>query len=42
MVKFSAPKLKWKKGDMGVYRVIDNWTLKEPSFEEHILPHENI
>ena len=38
--KLPASKLKWKKGDIDVHKVLDNWTLKKPSFEEHILPHE--
>ena len=25
---------------MDVHRVLDNWTLTQPSFEKHILPHE--
>ena len=25
---------------MDVHRVLDNWTLKHPSFKKHILPHE--
>ena len=40
MTKLPASKLKWKKGDIDVHKVLDNWTLKEPSFEEYILPHE--
>ena len=40
MTKLPASKLKRKKGDIDVHKVLDNWTLKEPSFEEHILPHE--
>ena len=39
-MKLLAPKLKWKKDDMDVFRVLDNWTLTHPSFEKHILPHE--
>ena len=40
MIKLLAPKLKWKKGDMDLRKVLDNWTLTHPSFKKHILPHE--
>ena len=39
-MKVLAPKLKCKKGNMDVHRVLNNWTLTHPSFEKHILPHE--
>ena len=39
-MKLLVSKLKWKKGNMDVHRVPDNWTLTHPSFEKHILPHE--
>ena len=39
-MKFLAPKLKWKKGDTDVHKVLNNWTLTHPSFEKHVLPHE--
>ena len=39
-MKLLAPKLKWKKGNTDVHRVLNNWTLTHPSFEKHILPHE--
>ena len=40
MVKLPAPKLKWKKGGIDAHRVLDDWTLVLPSFDEHIVPHE--
>ena len=39
-MKLLVSKLKWKKGEMDVHRVLDNWTLTHPSFEKHIFPHE--
>ena len=39
-MKLPAPKLKWKKSDIDAHRVLDNWTLAPPSFDEPILPHE--
>ena len=40
MMKLFAPKLKWKKGNMNIHRVLDNWTLTPPSFKEHASTHE--
>ena len=40
MVKLPASKLKWKMGDIDAHRVLDNWTLAPPSFDEPIVPHE--
>ena len=39
-MKLLVLKLKWKKGKTDVHSVVYNWTLKHPSFEKHILPHE--
>ena len=39
-MKLLASKLKWKKGNMDVHRVLGNWTLTHPSFEKYILAHE--
>ena len=39
-MKLPAPKLKWKKGDLDAHRVLVNWTLAPPSFDEPIVPHE--
>ena len=39
-MKLLAPKLKWKKGNTDVHRVLKYWTLTHPSFKKHILPHE--
>ena len=33
-------KLRWKKGNIDAHRVLDNWTLSLPSFDESTLPHE--
>ena len=39
-MKLPDSKLKWKKGDIDAHRVLDNWTLAPPSFDEPIVPHE--
>ena len=39
-MKLLVSKQKWQKGKMGVHRVLDNWTLRHPSFEKHILSPE--
>ena len=40
MEKLLGSKLKWKKGDIDAHKVLGNWTLAPPSFDEPILPHE--